>query len=36
MNMTTMFELARRGGGIAMASMCAGGGMRSATIFEVY
>ena len=36
MIMTTMFELARRGGGIGMASMCAGGGMGSATIFEVY
>jgi acetyl-CoA acyltransferase len=33
---TTMFELRRRGGGIGLASMCAGGGMGSATIFEVY
>jgi acetyl-CoA acyltransferase len=33
---TTMFELARRGGGIGVASMCAGGGMGSATVFEVY
>jgi acetyl-CoA C-acetyltransferase len=32
---TTMFELARRGGGIGIASMCAGGGMGSATVFEV-
>jgi acetyl-CoA C-acetyltransferase len=31
-----MFELARRGGGIGVASMCAGGGMGSATVFEVY
>jgi acetyl-CoA C-acetyltransferase len=36
MIITTMFELRRRGGGIGMASMCAGGGMGSATIFEVY
>ncbi|MGH8979199.1 MAG: thiolase family protein [Acidimicrobiia bacterium] len=36
MIVTTMFELARRGGGIAVASMCAGGGMGSATVFEVY
>ncbi|MET1001243.1 MAG: thiolase family protein [Acidimicrobiia bacterium] len=36
MIVTTMFELRRRGGGIGLASMCAGGGMGSATVFEVY
>jgi acetyl-CoA acyltransferase len=36
MIITTMFELRRRGGGMGLASMCAGGGMGSATIFEVY
>ena len=36
MIITTMFELARRGGGVGVASMCAGGGMGSATVFEVY
>ena len=36
MIITTMFELRRRGGGIGVASMCAGGGMGSATVFEVY
>jgi acetyl-CoA C-acetyltransferase len=36
MILTTMYELRRRGGGIGAASMCAGGGMGSATIFEVY
>jgi acetyl-CoA acyltransferase len=36
MIITTMYELARRGGGMGLASMCAGGGMGSATIFEVY
>jgi acetyl-CoA acetyltransferase family protein len=35
MNITMMFELARRGGGIGVASMCAGGGMGSATVIEV-
>jgi acetyl-CoA C-acetyltransferase len=35
MIMTTMYELRRRGGGIGLASMCAGGGMGSATVFEV-
>jgi acetyl-CoA C-acetyltransferase len=35
MVITTMFELRRRGGGIGLASMCAGGGMGSATVFEV-
>ncbi len=36
MIITTMYELRRRGGGIGLASMCAGGGMGSATVFEVY
>lgn len=36
MIITTLYELRRRGGGIGLASMCAGGGMGSATIFEVY
>lgn len=36
MIITTMYELRRRGGGIGLASMCAGGGMGSATIFEVF
>jgi acetyl-CoA C-acetyltransferase len=36
MIITTMYELARRGGGMGLASMCAGGGMGSATVFEVY
>ncbi len=36
MIITTMFELARRGGGMGLASLCAGGGMGSATVFEVY
>jgi acetyl-CoA C-acetyltransferase len=36
MIITTMYELRRRGGGMGMASMCAGGGMGSTTIFEVY
>jgi acetyl-CoA C-acetyltransferase len=36
MIITTMYELRRRGGGIGMASMCAGGGMGSTTIFEAY
>jgi acetyl-CoA C-acetyltransferase len=36
MIITTMYELRRRGGGIGLASMCAGGGMGSTTIFEVY
>ncbi|MCU1427274.1 MAG: acetyl-CoA acetyltransferase [Actinomycetia bacterium] len=35
MIVTTMYELRRRGGGIGLASMCAGGGMGSATVFEV-
>ncbi len=36
MIITTLYELRRRGGGMGLASMCAGGGMGSATIFEVY
>jgi acetyl-CoA acyltransferase len=36
MIITTMCELRRRGGGIGLASMCAGGGMGSTTVFEVY
>ena len=32
---TLMYELRRRGGGIGVASMCAGGGMGSATVIEV-
>jgi acetyl-CoA C-acetyltransferase len=36
MIVTTMYELRRRGGGIGVASMCAGGGMGSATVFEVF
>ena len=36
MILTTLYELRRRGGGIGLASMCAGGGMGSATVFEVH
>jgi acetyl-CoA acetyltransferase family protein len=32
---TTIYELRRRGGGIGVTSMCAGGGMGSATVLEV-
>jgi acetyl-CoA C-acetyltransferase len=32
---TTIFELRRRGGGLGCVSMCAGGGMGSATVLEV-
>ncbi|HMD45590.1 MAG TPA: thiolase family protein, partial [Acidimicrobiales bacterium] len=32
---TLTYELARRGGGIGVAAMCAGGGMGSATVIEV-
>jgi len=32
---TLIFELRRRGGGIGVASMCAGGGMGSALVFKV-
>jgi acetyl-CoA C-acetyltransferase len=33
---TLVHELRRRGGGIAVAAMCAGGGMGSATVLEVF
>jgi acetyl-CoA C-acetyltransferase len=36
MVVTLVHELARRGGGIGVVSMCAGGGMGSATVFEVF
>jgi acetyl-CoA C-acetyltransferase len=32
---TLIYDLARRGGGIGVAAMCAGGGMGSATVIEV-
>ena len=32
---TLAYELRRRGGGIAVAAMCAGGGMGTATVIEV-
>ena len=35
MVMSLVYELRRRGGGIGVASMCAGGGMGSALVFEV-
>ena len=35
MIVTLVNELARRGGGIGVSSMCAGGGMGSATVLEV-
>jgi acetyl-CoA C-acetyltransferase len=35
MIVTLVHELRRRGGGIGVASMCAGGGMGSATVLEV-
>jgi acetyl-CoA C-acetyltransferase len=35
MLVTLIYELRRRGGGIALAAMCAGGGMGSATVIEV-
>ena len=35
MIVTLVHELRRRGGGIAVAAMCAGGGMGSATVIEV-
>jgi acetyl-CoA acetyltransferase family protein len=35
MIITTLHELRRRGGGIGVAAMCAGGGMASAVVFEV-
>jgi acetyl-CoA acetyltransferase family protein len=33
---TLIYELRRRGGGIAVAAMCAGGGMGGATVIEVH
>jgi acetyl-CoA C-acetyltransferase len=36
MIVTLVHELRRRGGGIGVASMCAGGGMGSATVVEVF
>jgi acetyl-CoA C-acetyltransferase len=35
MLVTLIYELRRRGGGIGVAAMCAGGGMGSATVIEV-
>jgi acetyl-CoA C-acetyltransferase len=35
MVVTLVHELRRRGGGVAIAAMCAGGGMGSATVLEV-
>ena len=35
MSITLIHELRRRGGGLGVAAMCAGGGMGSATVFEV-
>ncbi|MFI2228343.1 thiolase family protein [Nocardia testacea] len=35
MIVTTVHELRRRGGGLAIVAMCAGGGMGSATVLEV-
>ena len=35
MIITLIHELRRRGGGVAVASMCAGGGMAEAVVFEV-
>jgi acetyl-CoA C-acetyltransferase len=32
---TLIYELRRRGGGTAVAAMCAGGGMSSALVLEV-
>ncbi|HEY2563298.1 MAG TPA: hypothetical protein VGI44_06270 [Acidimicrobiales bacterium] len=32
---TLIYDLARKGGGIGVAAMCAGGGMGSATVIEV-
>jgi acetyl-CoA C-acetyltransferase len=32
---TMIYELRRRGGGYGVTSMCAGGGMGSATVLEV-
>jgi acetyl-CoA C-acetyltransferase len=36
MVVTLVHELRRRGGGIAVAAMCAGGGLGSATVIEVF
>lgn len=36
MVVTTIYELRRRGGGIGVVSMCAGGGMGSAAVIEVH
>jgi acetyl-CoA C-acetyltransferase len=36
MVVTLVHELRRRGGGVGVSSMCAGGGMGSATVLEVY
>jgi acetyl-CoA C-acetyltransferase len=35
MVMSLTHELRRRGGGIALAAMCAGGGMGTAVVLEV-
>jgi acetyl-CoA C-acetyltransferase len=35
MLVTLIYELRRRGGGIGVAAMCAGGGMSTATVIEV-
>lgn len=35
MVMTLTHELRRRGGGVAVAAMCAGGGMATAVVLEV-
>jgi acetyl-CoA C-acetyltransferase len=35
MIVTLVSELRRRGGGVGVSSMCAGGGMGSATVIEV-
>lgn len=35
MLVTLVYELGRRGGGIGVAAMCAGGGMSTATVVDV-
>ena len=35
MIITSIHELRRRGGGVGVAAMCAGGGMGSAVVFDV-